>query len=127
MTAEVVRSVVAGKSGKPKRQSFFRFTTPGHHPFCDYANPDATNAVPETLVAFSESRSNLTRAVRDLVCTGIEVGSFSRSEEHTSELQSQSNLVCRLLLEKKKFQRRTSSTRARTVTMRTSTARTNRT
>src|SRR2546430_12961101 len=31
-------------------------------------------------------------------------GTFSlrRSEEHTSELQSQSNLVCRLLLEKKK-------------------------
>src|SRR2546430_7023317 len=28
--------------------------------------------------------------------------SNSRSEEHTSELQSQSNLVCRLLLEKKK-------------------------
>src|SRR2546430_9098682 len=26
----------------------------------------------------------------------------SRSEEHTSELQSQSNIVCRLLLEKKK-------------------------
>src|SRR2546430_15777885 len=29
---------------------------------------------------------------------------WSRSEEHTSELQSQSNLVCRLLLEKKKKQ-----------------------
>src|SRR5688572_31582601 len=28
-----------------------------------------------------------------------------RSEEHTSELQSQSNLVCRLLLEKKKTDR----------------------
>src|SRR2546430_4317675 len=28
---------------------------------------------------------------------------FERSEEHTSELQSQSNLVCRLLLEKKKI------------------------
>src|SRR2546430_13705388 len=28
--------------------------------------------------------------------------SNTRSEEHTSELQSQSNLVCRLLLEKKK-------------------------
>src|SRR5438270_13805937 len=27
---------------------------------------------------------------------------MARSEEHTSELQSQSNLVCRLLLEKKK-------------------------
>src|SRR5688572_32365858 len=31
----------------------------------------------------------------------LEVGA-GRSEEHTSELQSQSNLVCRLLLEKKK-------------------------
>src|SRR2546430_13256207 len=31
------------------------------------------------------------------------VGRFVRSEEHTSELQSQSNLVCRLLLEKKKI------------------------
>src|SRR2546430_6413051 len=30
--------------------------------------------------------------------------SQARSEEHTSELQSQSNLVCRLLLEKKKTQ-----------------------
>src|SRR2546427_1351706 len=29
-------------------------------------------------------------------------GKRTRSEEHTSELQSQSNLVCRLLLEKKK-------------------------
>src|SRR2546427_7098864 len=29
-------------------------------------------------------------------------GADTRSEEHTSELQSQSNLVCRLLLEKKK-------------------------
>src|SRR2546427_3370677 len=34
----------------------------------------------------------------------IDAGAFGypRSEEHTSELQSQSNLVCRLLLEKKK-------------------------
>src|SRR2546427_5562197 len=30
----------------------------------------------------------------------------TRSEEHTSELQSQSNLVCRLLLEKKKMKTR---------------------
>src|SRR2546430_11276533 len=36
--------------------------------------------------------------------TGITSGdlAWERSEEHTSELQSQSNLVCRLLLEKKK-------------------------
>lgn len=76
--AEVVRAAVAGKSGKPSRQSFFRFTTPGHHPVCDYANPETANAVPENLVAFGESKSNLTRAVRDLVCTGIEMGIFSQ-------------------------------------------------
>src|SRR2546430_5136253 len=35
----------------------------------------------------------------DLICLLV---SKERSEEHTSELQSQSNLVCRLLLEKKK-------------------------
>src|SRR5688572_32429945 len=39
------------------------------------------------------------------VALGVALG--RRSEEHTSELQSQSNLVCRLLLEKKKiFHRR---------------------
>src|SRR5256885_11022044 len=32
-------------------------------------------------------------------------GAHSRSEEHTSELQSPCNLVCRLLLEKKKIAR----------------------
>src|SRR5205085_10926638 len=32
----------------------------------------------------------------------LEIAAKHRSEEHTSELQSQSNLVCRLLLEKKK-------------------------
>src|SRR5256886_4069839 len=35
----------------------------------------------------------------------LERGAEGRSEEHTSELQSQSNLVCRLLLEKKKENR----------------------
>src|SRR2546430_13082198 len=35
---------------------------------------------------------------------GLRVDAVARSEEHTSELQSQSNLVCRLLLEKKKKQ-----------------------
>src|SRR2546427_12363584 len=39
-------------------------------------------------------------APRPAGATGLR--DFVRSEEHTSELQSQSNLVCRLLLEKKK-------------------------
>src|SRR2546430_6178470 len=41
------------------------------------------------------------RAVIGLVPSKLTY-SHHRSEEHTSELQSQSNLVCRLLLEKKK-------------------------
>src|SRR2546430_6227386 len=40
-----------------------------------------------------------------------------RSEEHTSELQSQSNLVCRLLLEKKK--KKTSQSRKKTTRRKT--------
>src|SRR5688572_31770176 len=38
----------------------------------------------------------------DVLYIHIKSSRFDRSEEHTSELQSQSNLVCRLLLEKKK-------------------------
>src|SRR2546430_10659129 len=36
----------------------------------------------------------------------VTVHGRNRSEEHTSELQSQSNLVCRLLLEKKKKEKK---------------------
>src|SRR5205085_9895974 len=42
------------------------------------------------------------RVVLDRFANSILSGADPRSEEHTSELQSQSNLVCRLLLEKKK-------------------------
>src|SRR3989475_7714456 len=41
----------------------------------------------------------------------LETGTVPRSEEHTSELQSQSNLVCRLLLEKKKTHEKNSAAR----------------
>src|SRR2546427_9644243 len=42
------------------------------------------------------------RIYQELGLTVENVVRKARSEEHTSELQSQSNLVCRLLLEKKK-------------------------
>src|SRR5438270_7140167 len=45
-------------------------------------------------------------------------GRIRRSEEHTSELQSQSNLVCRLLLEKKKKKKK-SETKTKTKKQRT--------
>src|SRR2546430_6546420 len=47
---------------------------------------------------------DLQAALRHRDLSALETG-LARSEEHTSELQSQSNLVCRLLLEKKKITR----------------------
>src|SRR2546430_6076425 len=47
-----------------------------------------------------EEGKRLARGVGELEIGGVVVGE-PRSEEHTSELQSQSNLVCRLLPEKK--------------------------
>src|SRR5205807_9274352 len=50
--------------------------------------------------------NRVARAVGALTYTQMlnEAGGIERSEEHTSELQSPCNLVCRLLLEKKKKQ-----------------------
>src|SRR2546426_7519754 len=45
--------------------------------------------------------------------TFVKTADVGRSEEHTSELQSPCNLVCRLLLEKKKTKRRTRRTTSR--------------
>src|SRR2546430_13567658 len=60
-------------------------------------------------VAFEQGVGRLRRAVGDEDDVarahrraGQHAAERLRSEEHTSELQSQSNLVCRLLLEKKK-------------------------
>src|SRR5688572_32084018 len=63
------------------------------------------------VVALVQDGLDVRMALRRRVETGAQVGARGegaagagdhRSEEHTSELQSQSNLVCRLLLEKKK-------------------------
>src|SRR5690625_6773146 len=50
---------------------------------------------------FSRVSQQEVRSMEDLY-PSVAYGSFKRSEEHTSELQSRGQLVCRLLLEKKK-------------------------
>src|SRR2546430_3962835 len=65
--------------------------------------PPRSTLFPYTTL-FRSPRSRRARGLAACTCsTGSTVGSTydDRSEEHTSELQSQSNLVCRLLLEKK--------------------------
>src|SRR2546430_5903432 len=71
---------------RPPRSTLFPYTT-----LFRSANVNMTIA---------ESIQKLTAVMRVAERARVPVG--CRSEEHTSELQSQSNLVCRLLLEKKK-------------------------
>src|SRR2546430_8609483 len=73
------------------------------------------DALPIWAQKFAASAQDLARSKTPSTrpCATGSRTSALRSEEHTSELQSQSNLVCRLLLEKKKKQtiHCTSSTR----------------
>src|SRR2546430_9541169 len=65
--------------------------------------PPRSTLFPYTTLFRSVRRPHAAAARRSHGCAAtIRVRAGSRSEEHTSELQSQSNLVCRLLLEKKK-------------------------
>src|SRR2546430_4311297 len=66
--------------------------------------PPRSTLFPYTTLFRSSSRLGVEIAERGHRRSRKRVGRGStRSEEHTSELQSQSNLVCRLLLEKKKL------------------------
>src|SRR2546430_3137991 len=70
---------------RPPRSTLFPYTTLFRSIVDTHSKPSAARVIVERL------RGITTKPVRYVV----------RSEEHTSELQSQSNLVCRLLLEKK--------------------------
>src|SRR5438477_3391669 len=74
------------------RPTLFPYTTL----FRSYTTPSTTAGEALTASPVVKSQAGARR-----VTTGDAV-SASRSEEHTSELQSHVNLVCRLLLEKKK-------------------------
>jgi hypothetical protein len=76
--AEVVREAVSRATGKPVRQACFRFATPGHREHCDFDNSESANTVPENLVSFNDPKTDLTKAVRELVGTGIELGLFNQ-------------------------------------------------
>src|SRR2546430_7317395 len=81
---------------RPPRSTLFPYTTLFRSLW--FPNPDAEGLVPE-------SRELPMRPGLHEHVAGLVAALEQRSEEHTSELQSQSNLVCRLLLEKKKAHR----------------------
>src|SRR5690606_41845497 len=63
----------------------------------------SSSAVGGVAASFSSSSSTASSTCRSVTSAGwiAVMENVSRSEEHTSELQSRENLVCRLLLEKK--------------------------
>src|SRR5256885_5539609 len=87
---------------RPPRSTLFPYTTLfrslSKYSSC-LSNLPATGVNARTMSCATEGFSAITR-VFVIVCTRH--SPQERSEEHTSELQSPCNLVCRLLLEKKK-------------------------
>src|SRR2546427_7159386 len=85
---------------RPPRSTLFPYTTLFRSGRTRFARRNTrTRARP--LPAISIRMSGPRFPIHGLVGAAVIVGAELRSEEHTSELQSQSNLVCRLLLEKK--------------------------
>src|SRR2546421_4838583 len=65
--------------------------------------PPRSTLFPYTTLFRSNEERRRRRHLRHRGDSRIGVSDLLRSEEHTSELQSRSDLVCRLLLEKKKI------------------------
>src|SRR2546428_6203099 len=83
---------------RPPRSTLFPYTTLFRSALLEWKVARAIDAND------AEARANearLTARIEGLVAAKV---TEARSEEHTSELQSRSDLVCRLLLEKKKIQ-----------------------
>src|SRR2546426_5274768 len=91
---------------RPPRSTLFPYTTLFRSPSLVRAALGALTVAEASRIVYALAR--LVRATgipRRLAGWGrirLALGMLARSEEHTSELQSPCNLVCRLLLEKKK-------------------------
>src|SRR2546427_9421670 len=93
---------------RPPRSTLFPYTTLFRSeaskaevwPLASYGGRRASQRTPRFTVSLELARQ---LSCRKAACSSTRMWASggNRSEEHTSELQSQSNLVCRLLLEKK--------------------------
>src|SRR5688572_32754209 len=99
---------------RPPRSTLFPYTTLFRSPDCiDECDADASKVLAGQCGCGSPDVNTDGDAAMDCNdgcpydAAHTVAGTCGRSEEHTSELQSQSNLVCRLLLEKKKKKKNT--------------------
>src|SRR5689334_24161932 len=83
---------------RPPRSTLFPYTTL----FRSYSFTKQVRTIPHHLRSFGTFDDPFAYATFLLFGIGVLMFWLRRSEEHTSELQSQFHLVCRLLLEKKK-------------------------
>src|SRR5690242_21514142 len=88
---------------RPPRSTLFPYTTLFRSGGAPIVVQSMTNTDTADIEATARQVEQLWRAGSELVRITVNTPeAAARSEEHTSELQSHVNLVCRLLLEKKK-------------------------
>src|SRR3712207_7077780 len=87
---------------RPPRSTLFPYTTLFRS--CLFATSPTMFILtaPLTALAFSIMLVSYIGYIKEKFSSEIQATALTRSEEHTSELQSRQYLVCRLLLEKKK-------------------------
>src|SRR5688572_31749931 len=99
----------------PPRSTLFPYTTlfRSFHGFMIFRMVDVTEQEMVSSIKYDLLEKNAVTKPENFTSIQQKIRSIfgmSRSEEHTSELQSQSNLVCRLLLEKKKNKNKNKNT-----------------
>src|SRR5438034_5122001 len=92
---------------RPPRPTLFPYTTLFRSPRTTFRQRPACWSPSPRHDLLAGRRGRAERQPPRLLVPGAARRRCSRSEEHTSELQSHSDLVCRLLLEKKKKNKKT--------------------
>src|SRR2546428_5066204 len=87
---------------RPPRSTLFPYTTLFRSPAMLEGSSSASETSPNMGWFLLDPTGNAVEGLVGPMTTSTSSNAFARSEEHTSELQSRSDLVCRLLLEKKK-------------------------
>src|SRR2546430_6237959 len=98
---------------RPPRSTLFPYTTLFRSSVCPSRGRASASRATATQVRLqpASSKGKDQKSSPSAIHAVVSTMKLARSEEHTSELQSQSNLVCRLLLEKKKNNKTTNPRR----------------
>src|SRR5258706_4846842 len=91
---------------RPPRSTLFPYTTL-FRSVCSYPSPSRSTSTAPSALRTTRPGAEATTHSSESTQPSALPGGAKRSEEHTSELQSLTNLVCRLLLEKKNEARHT--------------------